>query len=103
MDKISVRQDETFQLPVEIDDDTALTVQLLVWDDTSTIIDETENIVAGEATINAGIITDAVGLYKYSVTITYSDGVVDILPDVNECTDCDFPVFEICEGNPEVV
>lgn len=103
MDKISVRQRETFQLPVEIDDDTAQTVQLLVWDDTSTIIDETENIVAGEATINAGIITDAVGLYKYSVTITYSDGVVDILPDVNECTDCDFPVFEICEGNPEVV
>lgn len=103
MDKISVRQDETFQLPVEIDDTTAQTVQLLVWNDTLTIINETEPFNDGEATINAGIITDAVGLYKYSVTITYSDGVVDILPDVNECTDCDFPVFEICEGNPEVV
>ena len=100
MDKISVRQGETFQLPVEIDDTTAQTVQLLVWNDTATIIDETEPFNDGKATIDAGIITDAVGLYKYSVTITYSDGVVDILPDITECTDCDFPEFEVCEGNP---
>ena len=103
MDKISVRQGETFQLPVEIDDTTAQTVQLLVWNDTLTIINETEPFNDGKATIDAGIITSDVGTYNYSVTITYSDGVVDILPDVNECTDCDLPVFEICEGNPEVV
>lgn len=103
MDKISVRQGETFQLPVEIDDTTAQTVQLLVWNDTLTIINETEPFNDGKATIDAGIITSDVGVYSYSVTITYSDGVVDILPDVNECTGCDFPEFEICEGNPEVV
>ena len=101
MNKISVRQGETFQLPVEIDDSSALTVQLLVWNDTTIIIDETMSFTGGKATVDAGIISANVGLYSYSVTITYSDGVVDILPDVNECTDCDFPVFEVCEGNPE--
>lgn len=100
MDKISVRQGETFQLPVEIDDTTAQTVQLLVWNDTATIIDETEPFNDGKATIDAGIIASDVGLYSYSVTITYSDGVVDILPDITDCTECDFPEFEVCEGNP---
>lgn len=101
MNKISVRQGETFQLPVEIDDASAQTVQLLVWDDSNTIIDETVSFSDGKATVDAGIIIAPVGIYSYSVTITYSDGVVDILPDVNECTECEFPVFEVCEGNPE--
>lgn len=101
MNKISVRQGETFQLPVEIDDASALTVQLLVWNDTTTIIDETVNFTEGKATVDAGLISAPVGVYSYSVTITYSDGVVDILPDVNECTECEFPIFEVCEGNPE--
>ena len=41
MSKISVRQGETFQLPVTVDDETAVTVNLKVWGGT-TIIDETE-------------------------------------------------------------
>lgn len=101
MDKISVRQGETFQLPVEIDDTTAQTVQLLVWNDTLTIINETEAFEDGKATIDAGIITSDVGMYNYSVTITYSDNVVDILPDITDCTECEFPEFEVCEGNPQ--
>ena len=101
MDKISIRQGETFQLPVEIDDASAQSVKLLVWNDTTTIIDETVSFSDGKATIDAGLISAPVGLYNYSVTITYSDGVVDILPDVNDCTECDFPIFEVCEGNPE--
>ena len=101
MNKISVRQGETFQLPVEIDDTSAQDVQLLVWNDSNTIIDETVSFADGKVTIDAGLIAAPVGLYNYSVTITYSDGVVDILPDVNECTGCEFPIFEVCEGNPE--
>lgn len=100
MDKISVRQGETFQLPVEIDYTTAQTVQLLVWNDTATIINETEPFNDGKATLDAGVIGSDVGLYSYSVTITYSGSEVDILPDITDCTECDFPEFEICEGNP---
>lgn len=92
---ISVRQGETFQLPITVDDETALTVTLKVWGDTE-IINETANFVDGEATIDTGVITQDIGDYNYSVTVTYSDGTIDILPD--NCDNCEFPSFEICEG-----
>lgn len=96
MSKISVRQGETFQLPVTVDDETAVSVNLKVWGDT-TIIDETESFVNGEATIDAGVINQPVGEYNWLVTTTYSDGFIEILPD-NDCSDCEAPIFEICEG-----
>lgn len=98
MDKITVRQGETFQLPITIDDESAETVQLKVWGD-SEIISETESFINGEATIDAGIIEDSAGTYSYSITVTYSDDAIDILPDVADCEDCSYPVFEICEGD----
>lgn len=98
MNKITVRQGETFQLPVTIDDDSAESVALKVWSD-SEIINVEEVFVSGEATIDAGLITDEIGEYSYSITITYSDGAIDILPDVNNCSSCEFPIFEICQGS----
>lgn len=93
---ISVRQGETFQLPITADDDTAVSVNFKVWGDT-TIIDETANFVDGQATIDAGTITQDVGDYSWLITTTYSDGFVEILPD-NDCKGCDAPKFIICEG-----
>ena len=97
---ITVRQDESFELPITIDDGSAVTAQLKVWGNTE-IINETATFVGGEATIDAGIITADVGTYNYSVTIVYSDGKIDILPDVTDCTSCEFPTFEICPGGQE--
>lgn len=97
MNKITVRQNETFQLPMTVDDSSAQTVTLKVWGD-SEIINETVTFVDNEATIDADLIESPVGVYNYSITVTYSDGVVDILPDVTGCTDCKFPEFEICPG-----
>lgn len=102
MDKITVRQNETFQLPVTIDDDTAVDVTLTVWNDEGVIISEPADFVNGEATIDAGIITQPIGIYEYSLDITFSTGEIDTLPDVTNCAgDCSFPEFEICEGTPE--
>lgn len=99
----SVKQGETYQLPVTIDDDSALTATLNVWDDNSTIITVTDNFVDGEVTLDAGIITQPTGDYSYSVTIEYSDGTIDILPDSKECDEeeCEFPTLTICPGTPE--
>lgn len=100
MSKISVRQNETFQLPITVDDETAETVTLKVWGDTEEI-NETASFVDGEATIDVGIVTAPVGVYSYSITVSYTDDVVDILPDVSNCSDCSFPEFEVCSGGLE--
>lgn len=102
MDKITVRQNETFQLPVTIDDETAESVTLTVWNSDGVIISEPAEFVNGEATIDAGIITSAIGLYQYSLDFVFSTGEIDTLPDVTNCDgDCSFPEFEICEGTPQ--
>jgi len=103
MDKITVRQGETLQIPVTIDDSTATTATLSVWDDEGVvIIEETGTFVDNETTIDAGVITQDVGEYNYGLQIEYSDGEIDSLPDSAGCDgDCEFPVFEICEGIPE--
>lgn len=99
--KISVRIGETFQLPSRTNDPSASTITLKVWDDTGIKIDETETFIDGQATIDAGVIALALGKYKYLLTIVYSDGHIDILPNAEECdggTDCAIPEFEVCIG-----
>lgn len=99
MDKITVRRNETFQRAVTIDDMSAQTIRFDAFSDTSVVITASANFTDGTATIDAGLITAAIGVYNYSLTVTYSDGRVDILPDVANCNgDCSFPVFEICAG-----
>lgn len=103
---ITVRQGETLQIPVTIDDITAQTVQFKAWKENTVIIDETENFVVNgsqaEATIEL-VITDDADTYEYILIVTYSDGVIEKLPDVSECDgeDCGTPDFIICEAEPE--
>lgn len=97
--KISVRIGETFQLPARTNDTSATTITLKVWSDAAVVLDVTENFAGGEATIDAGIIALPVGIYKYLLTITYSDGAIDKLPDAEECSGkCEVPEFEVCTG-----
>ena len=95
MIKITTRQNETFQLPVTIDDESAKTVTLKVWGATE-IINEAMDFVDGAATIDVGIVTYPIGTYHYSITVEYLDGVIDILPD--SIRDGEFPEFEIYSG-----
>lgn len=98
MRALKYRQGETMQLPITIDDESAETVNLTVWNEASTVYDLTETFVDGQATIDGGVVTGDLGDYSYKLTITYSDGVIDILPDISGCETCSFPKFEICEG-----
>lgn len=102
MEKITIRQYETLQIPVTIDDDTAEDITLTVWDDNDIILKQVATFVNGEATIDCDIITQPIGMYSYSLTVNFSTGEIDTLPDVTECNgDCSFPEFEICEGTPQ--
>ena len=100
MDTISIRQGETLQLPIEADDSSAVSVQFQVVKDNIIYLDETENFVDGKATIFSNDTLLEIDEYYYIVTIEYSDGAIDILPDPSDCDgeDCDFPAFIVCKG-----
>ena len=100
---ISIRQGETLQIPITADDTSAVSVRFQAAQDGVVYIDEEENftIVDGKAvaTISTQNTTLPVGEYEYMLTITYSDGVIDKLPDPQNCDgDCSLPALNICEG-----
>lgn len=100
---ITIRQGETLQIPIVADDTSAVSVQFQVAQEGIIYIDETEAFTIvddkAEATIETNDTNLATGEYEYMLTITYSDGVVDKLPDVDSCDgDCALPKFIVCEG-----
>lgn len=97
---ITLRQGETLQIPVEADDLSAQTVQFQAVKDGIIFIDETESFVDGKATIFTNDTLLEIGEYQYMLTITYSDGVIDKLPDPSACLngDCELPQLIICQG-----
>lgn len=103
MSDFIARQGQTYQLPVTVDDDSAETVMIDVWNDDGIILTTTTNFLNKEATLDLGVITDDIGIYSALVTVTYSDGSIDILPLQVGCGDdnCKFLTFQICEGIPE--
>lgn len=105
MDNLSVRQYETLEFAVEADDDSAVTVRFIASQNGTVFIDELESFINGEATIRVLEVDIPLGEYEYTLTITYSDETVDILPDADECgDDCDLPTLTVCKSNmPEVV
>lgn len=107
MEDISIRRGETLELGIEADDTSAVSVQLVATNgDGDVLIDETELFEDGEATIRTNDTLIPLGDYEYTLTIVYSDGAVDILPDPDDCDDeCDLPKLTICKSNkpdPEV-
>lgn len=107
INKMYVRQGETFQLPIENDDLSATTVQFVAWNDDGRIIDEIENfIITGDKTVAtiSKVVNDPLGTYNYLIIVTYSDGNIDKLPDPDECDgDCELPELIICEAEPILV
>lgn len=97
---ITIRQGETLQIPIEADDLSAISVQFQVALDGVIYIDVTENFVEGKATIFTNDTLLAIGEYEYMLTITYADGVIDKLPDPEECQtgDCELPKLIVCQG-----
>lgn len=101
---ITIRQGETLQIPVTINDTSAETVRFVVANEGVIILDITEPFTVGEGKATATISTDdtliETGEYPYQLVVTYTDGVVDILPDPNECSgdDCELPKLIICES-----
>jgi hypothetical protein len=106
MENISIRQGETFEMGIECDDTSALSVRFLATSEGVAYIDEIEQFIDGQATIRTEATNIPLGDYEFTLTITYSDGVIDILPDSSECSgdDCALPVLTICKtNNPQVI
>lgn len=102
---ITIRQGETLQIPITINDTSAESVRFVASSDTEgVVIDLTQQfeIVDGKAT--ATIFTNntliETGEYSYMLVVTYADDVVDILPDASECQgdDCELPKLIVCES-----
>lgn len=99
---INIRQGETLEIAVTVDDLTADTVELIVTDPNDVIIiDETENFATVDgkrvATITSNDTNYPVAEYEYMLVITYSDGFIQKLPD-GDCEDCGLPVINICKS-----
>ena len=103
MEKIIVRQGETFRRTATTTDVDVDSLTLTVWDeDNNILLEVTGEFIELSTVLDAGIIDIEIGEYNYGYTIEYSDGSVDIQPDASGCDgDCEFPVFEVCEGIPE--
>jgi len=100
MENLVIRQGETLELSVKTDDDSATTVQLLATKEGSTFIDKTEPFVNRVAVLRTNDTIIPLGEYEYSLTVVYSDGFIDELPDTQDCEgDCDFPTLTICKSN----
>lgn len=104
--QISIRQGETLELTIVVDDDTAETVQILVSNEADAIIlNETANFAIVEGKNTAVITTNdtniAVGEHKYMLKVVYSDGAIEHLPNTLGCDDCELPVFEVCASISE--
>lgn len=97
---ITLRQGETLQIPIEADDTSAVSVQFQVAKDGTVYIDETVDFTDGKATVSTNDTMLALGEYEYMLTVTYSDGVIDILPDPEDCDtgDCELPKLIVCQG-----
>lgn len=97
---ISIRVGEDLEMSGRTDDETVDNVVLKVWDNNGVKITSKVDFIDGVATIEAGKVTLTPGEYHYSLTVTYKDGKVDILPDSDTCSgiECDFPKLTVCKG-----
>jgi hypothetical protein len=109
-DNISIRQGETLELNIIIDDPHAVEVKLLVGDDDGTIIESVgmfatiDGETSATITVPAAQTNQDVGEYEYMLMITYDDGVIEKLPDGDCCDeDCGLPTFSICKSLSEGV
>lgn len=105
MDTITIRQGETLQIPITVDDTSAISVRFVAADSTGIIIiDETEAFATNDGKATATIFTNdtliEAGEYEYMLQINYTDNVIDILPDSSDCSggDCALPKLIICES-----
>lgn len=103
--ELKVIQGETLSLTVTCDDLTADTVRFIAKDDIlGVVVDETESFATSGnkrvATIQTNQTWIAPGEYKYMLTVTYTDSIVDKFP-VNCEDDCEYPLLTICEALDE--
>lgn len=98
---LTIRQGETLQIPIESSDVSAETVQFQAAKDGVIYIDETAQFVNGKATIWTNNTDIQIGVYEWMLTVTYSDGLIDKLPDQNDCEedDCKLPTLTVCKGD----
>lgn len=103
MEDFSIQQGETIRLMATVDEEGALTAELVASDGTN-FITNTATFDGLEADLTTQTDPDQTpGEYEYYVRITWDDGSVDILTSKEGCEDgdCPMPVITVCEINQE--
>ena len=100
MKELSTRYGGSVDIPVLIDDVTALTASIYVGLPGQTpVITKTASFIDGEADLSL-LPTDTdvpLNTYKYQINVTYAGGAVKKFPDPSTC-DGEFPDFIIAEA-----
>lgn len=103
MDNITTRWGETLPITWENDEEGAETATITITEkETGTLVfTKTVDFVGlvADLTLTADETQMEVGKYDYMITLDYTDGTVEKYPDVNQCSDCDLPTFEVCVAN----
>lgn len=85
MNNISIRQGETFEVGIRADDSSAVSVRFQVAKDDVIHIDETATFLEKKASIRTNETDLPLGEYEYMITVVYSDGFIEMLPDPEKC------------------
>lgn len=104
MKPISIRYGETLNVPITVDDDSAVSATFYVGKP-----GETPSITASTALVERSgefDITDTdtripLGEYYYQITVTTSDGKVDKYPKPEDCEEHGLPKFTVHEALDE--
>lgn len=105
-DDMSVRWGATLPLILTNDEEGADTATITVSLDDSVVLTKTVNFDELEAdlTLTAEEMEITPAEYNYMITIVNDDGTVEKYPDLENCSDCELPILEVCDANdnPEV-
>lgn len=93
-----IQQGETLRLTVTVEEEGAVTAELVATDGTITISKTAsfDGMVADLTTTDTDV---PAGEYPYFIRITWDDGTVDVLGSKGDCDsdDCEQPIIKVCE------
>lgn len=102
MNTIHVRRGASLPLQIMSDDKEALTVTLIIKEDStdlSTVFEKSSQFTDGVAdlSLTSEETLLPVGKYVYQITVTAPNGIVEKYPEIpSDCEEeCGFPIFEV--------
>ena len=103
--KLAVRYGESLSIIWENDEPGALNAVITISQKETgdTVLSQSGEFVndIADLSLTASQTKIPIGLYDYMVTINYPNGYKEKYPDVDGCSECTLPTFEVCVANDE--